>query len=175
VTMTLTTYPLDLARTRVTADMSSGDRQFNGLFDCLGKTWRTEGSGALYKGLLPSLSSIIPYIGIGFTLYDELKLWANPDGPPSFGARLLAGAGSGVVAQSATYPIDTVRRKMQMDGQLGTPRLYKAGSLDCAVQLYRVHGVGVFYRGLLVNAIKTTPGAAIQFAAYDMLKGLSVP
>lgn len=36
-----------------------------GLFDCVRKTARTEGVGALYKGLLPSLTSIIPYIGIG--------------------------------------------------------------------------------------------------------------
>lgn len=35
----------------------------------------------------------------------------------------------------------------------------------------RAGGVKAFYRGLAVNAAKTTPGAAIQFAAYDTLKG----
>ena len=106
-------------------------------------------------------------------MYDELKMRFTPEGgsDPSFGLRLLAGSGSGVIAQSITYPIDTVRRRMQMDGQLGQRQMY-SGAVDCARQIYRSGGVSIFYRGLAVNAIKTTPGAAIQFVAYDMIKGL---
>ena len=123
VTMTLVTYPLDLARTRVTADMAAreSERKFLGLTDCLKQTVRTEGAAGLYKGLLPSLGSIIPYVGIGFTVYDEIKLMLESrSGHDSgrvglgFGERLAAGAGSGVFAQSITYPIDTVRRRMQV-------------------------------------------------------------
>jgi hypothetical protein len=174
VTMTLATYPLDLARTRVTADMVAGSsaRHFNGLWDCLRKTVSSEGAGGLYKGLVPSVSSIIPYVGIGFTLYDEVKIrlagGAQQD-ELSFGARLAAGSFSGVAAQSMTYPIDTVRRRMQMDGALGTPKMY-GGCADCTRQLWQQGGIGIFYRGLAVNAMKTTPGAAIQFCAYDVIK-----
>ena len=125
VTMTLATYPLDLARTRVTADMAAkgSKRNFTGLADCLKQTVVTEGVAALYKGLLPSLGSIIPYVGIGFTMYDEIKrvIESRADGGQDaaggglgFAGRLVAGAGSGVFAQSITYPIDTVRRRMQV-------------------------------------------------------------
>jgi hypothetical protein len=123
VAMTLITYPLDLARTRVTADMAAkqSERNFLGLTDCLKQTARTEGTAALYKGLLPSLGSIIPYVGIGFTAYDEIKLMLESrsghdrgGGGLGFAGRLAAGAGSGVFAQSITYPIDTVRRRMQV-------------------------------------------------------------
>lgn len=123
VTMTLVTYPLDLARTRVTSDMAAlqSERNFLGLSDCLKQTVRTEGAAALYKGLIPSLGSIIPYVGIGFTAYDEIKLMLasrgghdNGGGGLGFAGRLAAGAGSGVFAQSITYPIDTVRRRMQV-------------------------------------------------------------
>ena len=40
VTMLLTTYPMDIARTRVTADMTQkgGARMFSGLLDCITKT-----------------------------------------------------------------------------------------------------------------------------------------
>ena len=71
VTMTLATYPLDLSRTRVTADMAAneGERNFLGLMDCVKKTIKAEGAAGLYKGLAPSLGSIIPYVGIGFTVY----------------------------------------------------------------------------------------------------------
>lgn len=130
VTMTLVTYPLDLARTRVTADMAAkeSDRNFIGLTDCLKQTVRTEGTAALYKGLMPSLGSIIPYVGIGFTAYDEIKLMLNScSGHDSaglgFAERLAAGAGSGVFAQSITYPIDTVRRRMQVRRTAATPTI----------------------------------------------------
>ena len=65
-----------LAGTRVTADMSgSGEaRRFNGLYDCVRKTAKAEGAGGLYKGLGPSLISIAPYLAIGFTMFDELKI-----------------------------------------------------------------------------------------------------
>ena len=54
-------------------------------------------------------------MGVGFTLYDELKLRLEPAGQPlGFGSRLLAGSMSGVMAQSLTYPVDTVRRRMQV-------------------------------------------------------------
>ena len=178
VTMTMLTYPLDVARTRVTADMagSNGQRQFHGLVDCLTKTARAEGAGGLFKGLGPSVASIIPYVGIGFTLYDELKILAamlgsgeGGGGDPSMAVRLLCGAGSGVGAQTFTYPIDTVRRRIQVDGQLGQPKIY-TGAVDCAVKLFGQGGIRAFYRGLAINAAKTAPGAAIQFCAYDFLK-----
>merc|ERR1711865_1172529 len=97
------------------------ERKFDGFVDCIRKTVRTERLAGLYKGLGPSLFSIAPYLGIGFTMYDELKLKLAADDSlePTLAARLLAGSGSGVIAQSITYPIDPIRRRMQMDGQLG--------------------------------------------------------
>ena len=46
VTMTLLTYPLDLARTRVTADMAAkqSERNFLGFYDCVKKTVKVEGA-----------------------------------------------------------------------------------------------------------------------------------
>jgi hypothetical protein len=79
---------------------------------CSFLTARTEGFLGLYKGLGPGLTSIIPYIGISFTMYDELKLrFSNQEGdsPSSiFAKHLLVGAGSGVIAQSITYPLGRV-------------------------------------------------------------------
>ena len=60
---------------------------------------------------------------------------------------------------------------MQMDGQMGSTPKYR-GTADCIKKIAANEGLHVFYRGLLVNAVKTTPGAAIQFTAYDVLKSL---
>merc|ERR1712046_109932 len=40
-------YPLDYARTRLASDVGSGKRDFNGLFDCIGKTMAKGGPLAL--------------------------------------------------------------------------------------------------------------------------------
>eukprot|EP01052_Picozoa_sp_SAG31_P032868 SAG31_NODE_3650_length_4028_cov_1.617205_3_plen_162_part_00 len=150
------------------------------------KTAKAEGLRGLFKGLAPSLTSIMPYVGIGFTMYDELKLRLRPAEDSarsqelSFGGRLFCGSVSGVVAQSITYPIDTVRRRMQVrrnrtlvrgvlifirlrkvDGMMGNACEYR-GAVDCARKLLQQGGASIFYRGLAVNAAKTTPGAAIQ-------------
>jgi hypothetical protein len=60
---------------------------------------------------------------------------------------------------------------MQMDGVMGAAPQYK-NSIDCIRKIAVNDGLHMFYRGLFVNAIKTTPGAAIQFTAYDALKSL---
>lgn len=54
-------YPLDLARTRLTADVRS-KRMYKGLFDCLKQTFNNEGFIGLYKGLGVSVFGIIPYL-----------------------------------------------------------------------------------------------------------------
>ena len=36
--------------------------------------------------------------------------------------------------------------------------------------MLRREGVGAFYRGAGVNALRIAPAATVQFAAYDLLK-----
>ena len=51
-TSTLFVYPLDLARTRLGVDVCSSvhDRQFKGLFDCIGKIYKSDGFRGIYRG-----------------------------------------------------------------------------------------------------------------------------
>lgn len=44
-------YPLDYARTRLSADIGrKGTKEFNGLIDCMVKTVKSNGIMGLYKG-----------------------------------------------------------------------------------------------------------------------------
>lgn len=58
---------------------------------------------------------------------------------------------------------------MQTNGIGGAERIYK-NSLDCAVKMIQREGVTGLYKGLAANSVRCIPGAAIQFAAYDILK-----
>jgi hypothetical protein len=54
----LIVYPLDYARTRLASDVGSGKQQFNGLVDCISKTVKSGGVGALYNGIGVSISEL---------------------------------------------------------------------------------------------------------------------
>jgi hypothetical protein len=51
----------------------SGHR-FKGIIDCGMSTFRLEGIGGMYKGLMPSMLAGVPYVGLQMTFYDMLKV-----------------------------------------------------------------------------------------------------
>jgi solute carrier family 25 (mitochondrial phosphate transporter), member 23/24/25/41 len=78
---------------------------------------KTEGPLALYKGLAPTLLGIAPYAALNFALYDLAKKYAYSGNKPQNPiANLAVGGLTGTIAASVCYPLDTVRRQMQMKG-----------------------------------------------------------
>ena len=48
---------------------------YNGVFDCLAKTIRTEGFLAIYKGFLPHLARILPHTILTLSLAEQTNKW----------------------------------------------------------------------------------------------------
>lgn len=71
--------------------------------------------------------------------------------------------------QAVAYPIDTVRRRMQLSGAQGQAICY-SGYWHCIRTILQQEGVRGFYRGVGVNCLKAMPGATIQFLAFDALR-----
>mmetsp|Transcript_15731 Transcript_15731/g.44017 ORF Transcript_15731/g.44017 Transcript_15731/m.44017 type:complete len:320 (-) Transcript_15731:209-1168(-) len=169
-------YPLEVVRTRITADTSkvAHTALYRGITDCLVKTYKREGLGGLYKGYFLSAAGVVPYLAISFAAYDELKE-SLPDSKEFKAsiwhplAKISIGALATVLAQTVTFPIDSVRRRMQMSGSVQTHTQYE-NFWRCASSMLQREGVSSFYRGVVVNAVKTAPGAAVQFVAYDFIK-----
>lgn len=111
-------YSLDFARTRLANDAKSakkgGERQFNGLIDVYRKTLATDGIAGLYRGFSISCVGIIVYRGLYFGLYDSIKPLMPVNLQSNFGATFLLGWAITTGAGLASYPIDTVRRRMMM-------------------------------------------------------------
>lgn len=65
---------------------------------------RTEGVGALYKGLVPTLIGIAPYAALNFASYDLLKKYVyQGERPQSVVSSLAAGATAGTIAGRIRY------------------------------------------------------------------------
>merc|ERR1712025_882201 len=160
-------YRLDFARTRLANDKKSkdGTRQYNGLIDVYKKTLASDGIGGLYRGFVISAVGIFVYRGMYFGLYDSLKplMLGTESG---FLANFLLGWVVTVVSGLASYPIDTVRRRMMMTS--GTGVHYKS-SMDCGVQILKSEGVTSLFKGAGANILRGIAGAGV-LSGFDLVK-----
>lgn len=165
-------YSLDYARTRLANDAKSaskgkGERQFNGLLDVYRKTLATDGIGGLYRGFVISCVGIIVYRGLYFGMYDSLKpvlLTGNLEG--NFLASFALGWSITTLAGLASYPIDTIRRRMMMTS--GEAVKY-SGSMDCMAQIIKTEGVASLFKGAGANILRAVAGAG-ALSGYDQLQ-----
>ncbi|KAI5383337.1 mitochondrial adenine nucleotide transporter ADNT1 [Lathyrus oleraceus] len=103
------TYPMDMVRGRITVQTEKSPYQYRGIFHALTTVLRQEGPRALYKGWLPSVIGVVPYVGLNFSVYESLKDWlikARPFGLAqeselSVTTRLACGAAAGTIGQTA--------------------------------------------------------------------------
>jgi len=171
-------YPLDYARTRLASDVGSGKKTFNGLFDCLKKTASgPKGVMGIYNGFGISVAGIIPYRGTQFGLNDTLK-GLNPYGQDQtivgLATRWMCAQFSVIMSGFATYPIDTIRRRLQMESEkLVEDRMYK-NALHCGQKIIADEGFNALFKGAGANVLRGT-GAALVLVLYGemqtMLKG----
>jgi solute carrier family 25 (adenine nucleotide translocator) protein 4/5/6/31 len=164
-------YSLDYARTRLANDAKAakggGDRQFNGLIDVYRKTLASDGIAGLYRGFGPSVVGIVVYRGLYFGLYDSLKpvvLVGPLEG--SFLAAFLLGWTVTTGASTASYPLDTVRRRMMMTS--GQAVKYKS-SFDAFKQIVAAEGVKSLFKGCGANILRGVAGAGV-ISMYDQLQ-----
>lgn len=73
---------------------------------------------------------------------------------------------------AATFPLDLVRRRKQLEGAGGRARVYTTGLLGVFKHILRTEGFSGFYRGILPEYYKVVPGVGICFMTYETLKSL---
>lgn len=113
-------------------------------------------------------------MGLNFAVYESLKDWLIKTKP--FGlvddelgvvTRLACGAAAGTVGQTVAYPLDVIRRRMQMvgwnhaasivagDGRSKVPLEY-TGMIDAFRKTVKYEGVRALYKGLVPNSVKVS-------------------
>ncbi|KAF0983749.1 hypothetical protein FDP41_007664 [Naegleria fowleri] len=169
MTSVIVSYPLDVVRCRLSAQYEP--KIYHGINHCLKLIYKQEGLYGLYRGIVPTLLGIAPYVALNFTTYEKLKvLCLEYLGSDSLGivTKLALGAVSGTFAQTVTYPFDVVRRRMQMVGMGGSTE--HISLFDAFRQVYQRYGFVGFYKGLLSNYLKVIPVVSINFVVYEYMK-----
>jgi solute carrier family 25 (adenine nucleotide translocator) protein 4/5/6/31 len=163
-------YSLDYARTRLANNNKSakkgGQRQFNGLIDVYRKTLATDGIQGLYRGFNISCVGIIVYRGLYFGLYDSLKPLLPSNMKDSFIASFFLGWAITIGAGLASYPLDTVRRRMMMTS--GEAVKYKS-SYHAFLEIVKKEGTKSLFKGAGANILRAIAGAGV-LAGYDQLQ-----
>ncbi|KAG0096784.1 hypothetical protein BGZ93_003982 [Podila epicladia] len=145
-----------------------------------------------YRGFLCTVMGMIPYAGVSFFTHDVMQEFCREHLPwtlkPNRGrglpdkngdysrpelrtvAELACGGIAGAISQTSAYPLEVVRRKMQVAGALN-PEVF-VGMWDTARRLYITKGARGFFVGLSIGYLKVTPMVAISFTVYERMKTL---
>jgi len=164
-------YSLDYARTRLANDSKAakkgGERQFNGLIDVYTKTFKSDGIVGLYRGFNISCVGIVVYRGLYFGLYDSLKpVILQGNMKDSFVASFFLGWAITIGAGLASYPLDTIRRRMMMTS--GEAVKYKS-SWAAFNEIVQKEGTKSLFKGAGANILRAIAGAGV-LAGYDQMQ-----
>jgi len=167
-------YPLDYARTRLASDVGSGQKSFNGLADCLIKTAKGPGGFfSLYNGFGVSVIGIIPYRGAYFGMNDSLSginpFKKDPNNFIRLASVFACAQTAAISAGYASYPFDTVRRRLQMQSEKPPSEWLYKGTMDCFVKIASEEGMQALFKGAGANALRTV-GSALVLVLYGEIK-----
>ncbi|KAF3165328.1 mitochondrial thiamine pyrophosphate transporter [Orbilia oligospora] len=173
-------------------------RVYSSLRSAITGIYKDEGIKGFYRGGAAAVIQIVPHMGLFFGSYEGIKagLLRLPSPitylPPSLSSssnttsnnhpilQSLAGMGSvdavsgvlgGVIAKTGVFPLDTIRKRLQVQGPTrtgyvnGDIPVYE-GVVRCGREVVRREGWRGLYRGLTVSLVKAAPASAVTMWTY---------
>ncbi|KAM0276669.1 hypothetical protein ACHAQH_006531 [Verticillium albo-atrum] len=169
---TTATYPLDLLRTRFAAQ--GNERVYASLRGAIKEIYRDEGPKGFFRGLGPGVAQIVPYMGMFFAAYEGFRLHMGELELPWGGGDATAGVMASVIAKTVVFPLDLVRKRIQVQGPTRARYVHKnipeyQGAFGALKTIFKVEGVRGMYRGLVVSLVKAAPGSAVTVWTYERM------
>lgn len=144
------------------------------------------GLASFYRGFTPTLWGMLPYAGASFLTHDmagdflrhpriaqystlprTAERSKDPNKPAQLTswAELTAGGVAGFVSQTISYPLEVIRRRMQVGAVVGDG--HRLGIAEVARDIFRERGWRGFFIGLGIGYVKVVPMVATSFYVYE--------
>jgi solute carrier family 25 protein 16 len=142
------------------------------------------GLSNFYRGFSATFLGMLPYAGMSFLTHDTAgdllrhpivsqyttlpKPASSPvNKPPPLRswAELFAGGIAGLVSQTSAYPLEVIRRRMQVGGAVGDG--HRLNITETAKLIMREKGFTGFFVGLTIGYVKVVPMVAVSFYVYE--------
>jgi len=166
----IVTYPIDVVRGRMATHWHVEAPYFS-TFRAMVEIQSKEGTRALFRGALWTCCGTFVYTGIGFSFFHagkmELReLYGIPsDADIPFAWRFGLGTCAGLVAQMITYPLATVRRRVQASSC--TPEQ----GIGAFKSILRTEGVRKgLYKGASLSMLRGPFSVGVALSANDCIK-----
>ncbi|CAF4887208.1 unnamed protein product [Rotaria socialis] len=161
-------YPIDLVKTRMQNQRTTsvvGERLYRNSIDCFKKVIRHEGVFGLYRGLIPQLVGVAPEKAIKLTVNDFIRdRFTLADGTIPFWSEILAGGCAGASQVTFTNPLEIVKIRLQVAGEIQSVRR------PAASEVVRELGLRGLYKGARACFLRDIPFSSIYFPAYAHTK-----
>ncbi|PWN30503.1 mitochondrial carrier [Jaminaea rosea] len=167
-----------LSRAEMRQVIAERQKRVPGIGAMTAKVYREEGGiRGLYRGCVPTAAGVAPYVAINFAAYEALrKHFLDSEGDISTISKLSCGALAGSISQTLTYPLDVLRRRMQVAGMKNSKLGYSDKSaIDAIRNIIRADGFTGLYRGLWPNLLKVAPSIGVSFLVYETVQGYIHP
>jgi solute carrier family 25 (mitochondrial thiamine pyrophosphate transporter), member 19 len=135
--------------------------------------YRHEGIKGYYRGAATSLLQIAPYMGLLFGTYEASRthIMKTHNASPRV-SDFVAGGIAGVVSKCAIFPLDTIRKRLQVQGPTRERYIHKdiplySGIIHTLTRILRQEGLKGLYKGLGIALVKSGPSAAVTLWVFE--------
>lgn len=163
-------YPIDMVKTRMQNQRGGGPQLYANSIDCFKQIYRYEGFRGLYRGLGPQLVGVAPEKAIKLVTNDFLRdLFGGSaeEGEIYFPLEVLAGMGAGASQVVFTNPIEIVKIRLQVQGEIARQEGIAPKS---AATIVKELGLSGLYKGSSACFARDIPFSGIYFPTYAYLK-----
>jgi len=162
--------PFELIRTQMQAQTLG-----SGVLNGIRANANANGFFSLWKGLPPTLWRDVPFSGIYWTCYQNIKSrLISEDKPISSRQRFLrsfvAGASSGAFAAFCVTPADVAKTRSQMIVVNSSSK--PKSTLTILRQIWAAQGLRGIFAGLSARLVRIPPGCAIMISSYEVCKSI---
>uniref|UniRef100_A0A6U4Z2N9 Mitochondrial carrier protein n=1 Tax=Hemiselmis andersenii TaxID=464988 RepID=A0A6U4Z2N9_HEMAN len=162
-------YPLDMAKTQLQMDAAG---KYTGLFDCFAKVARSEGIGALYRGLPANIIGIMPEKTIKLAGNDFFRQQFKVDDKSVYpeGNMLREGASGGLAGACqiiVTTPMEITKIRMQMYEPAPGEQVNQMKVLSNMVKEMGIRGM---YQGTVSTFMRDVPFSIVYFSLYGVFR-----